>query len=192
MILILDHFSLTDLDLWLGSFYRWSLLTLVTYTKRAEHIQPILHNLHWLPINYCFEYKVATLAFKIQSTGSTAYLLPAKSNCIPSRRLKSSSQLLLSKPAVGTETARCLFNQAAPSVWNSLPVEIRVSKTARQFRTVNRTHYNRLAFHNWSRDCLHSHDWTVKRRLKERHHKHLIIIVIIIVIVPAEQLDITP
>jgi len=35
----------------------------------------------------------------------------------------------LSKPAVGTETARSSFNQAAPSVWNSLTVEIRISET---------------------------------------------------------------
>jgi len=82
----------------------------VTCTKRAEHIHPIHHILHWLPINYRIEYKVATLAFKMQSTGSAAYLLPAVSSYIPTR---SSSQLLLSKPAVRTETARRSFNQAA-------------------------------------------------------------------------------
>jgi len=58
------------------------------------------------------------------------------------------SQLLLSKPAVRTKTARSSFNQTAPSVWNSLPVEIRVSETARQFRTAIRTRYYRLAFNN--------------------------------------------
>jgi len=120
-----------------------------------------------------------TLAFKILSTGSPAYLLPAVSNYIPTRHLRTSSQLLLSKPAVRTETARRSFNQAAPSVWNSLPVEIRVSETARQFRTAIRTHTYRLAFNYCSRDCLRSHDSTVTRRLKERHQKHLIIIIII-------------
>jgi len=60
-----------------------ALARVVTYTKRAEHIHPILHNLHCLLINYRIEYNVATLAFKIQSTGSPAYLLPAVSNYIP-------------------------------------------------------------------------------------------------------------
>jgi len=113
-----------------------ALARVVAYTKRAEHIHPILHNLLWLPINYRVEY---CIAFKIRSTGSPTYLFPAVSNYIPKRHLRSSSQLLLSKPTVRTETARRSFNQAALSVWNSLLVEIRVSKTARQFRTANRT-----------------------------------------------------
>jgi len=54
-----------------------ALARVITYTKRAEHIHPILYNLHWQPINYRIQYKVATLAFTIWSTGSPAYLLPA-------------------------------------------------------------------------------------------------------------------
>jgi len=61
-----------------------------------------------------------TVAFKIWSTGSPAYLLPAVSNYTGlhpyTRHLRSSSQLLIFKPAVRTETARRSFNQAAPSV----------------------------------------------------------------------------
>jgi len=45
----------------------------------------------------------------IRTTGSPAYLLPAVSNYIPTRHVRSSYQLLLSKPAVRTtETARCV------------------------------------------------------------------------------------
>jgi hypothetical protein len=29
-----------------------ALARIVAYMKRAEHIHPILHNIHWLPINY--------------------------------------------------------------------------------------------------------------------------------------------
>jgi len=35
-----------------------SLARVVTYTKRVEHIHPVLHQLHWLPINYRINYKV--------------------------------------------------------------------------------------------------------------------------------------
>jgi hypothetical protein len=48
----------------------------VTYIKRVQHIHPVLQNLHWLPIKYRMKYKVVTLAYKIQSTGGPAYLLP--------------------------------------------------------------------------------------------------------------------
>ena len=123
-----------------------SLARVVTYTKRVEHIHPVLQNLHWLPINYRIDYKVATLAFKVRSTGSPAYLLPFVSDYTPARQLRSSSHSLLNKPAVRTETARRAFSQAAPSVWNSLPVHIRSSETYGQFRSAIRTHYYRLAF----------------------------------------------
>jgi len=51
-----------------------SLARVVTYTKRVERIHPVLHQLHWFPINYRINYKVATLAYNVWSTGSPAYL----------------------------------------------------------------------------------------------------------------------
>ena len=69
--------------------------------------------------------KVATLACKNRSTGSPAYLLPSVGDCMPTRQLRSSTQLLLVKPPVRTEIARRAFSQAAPAVWNSLPHETR-------------------------------------------------------------------
>jgi len=42
-----------------------SLARVVTYMKCIEHIHPVLHQLHWLPINYHINYKVATLAYKV-------------------------------------------------------------------------------------------------------------------------------
>src|SRR5664279_1566537 len=99
-----------------------------------------------MPIEYRIDYKVATLAYKIRSTGSPAYLLPAVSDYKPTRDLRSSSQCLLTTPAVRTETAKRAFSHAAPSVWNSLPADIRSSDTYGQFQTAIRTQYYRLAF----------------------------------------------
>jgi hypothetical protein len=101
----------------------------VTNTRRAEHIHPVLASLHWLPIKYRIDYKVATLAYKIRSTGSPAYLLPSVSDYMPTRQLRSSTQLLLVKPPVRIESARRVFSQAAPAVWNSLPHETRNAET---------------------------------------------------------------
>jgi len=98
---------------------------MVTYTKRAEHIHPIVDQLpHWVQGGYT----------RVYVTTFPAYLLPAVSNYIPTRYLLTSSQLLLSKPCCKNRNGNTSFNQAAPSVWNtpSLPVEIRVSETARQ------------------------------------------------------------
>src|SRR5664279_4470746 len=108
--------------------------------------EPVLQQLHWLPIQYRIDYKVATLAYKIRSTGSPAYLLPTVSDYTPTRDLRSSSQSLLITPAVRTETAKRAFSHAAPPIWNRLPADIRSSDTYGQFRTAIHTHYYRLAF----------------------------------------------
>jgi hypothetical protein len=123
-----------------------SLARVVAQVKRFDHIHPVLHDLHWLPIKYRIDYKVATLTYKIKSTGSPVYLLPSVSDYIPTRHLRSSSQLLLSKPAVRTQTAGRAFSQAAPSVWNDLPADIRSSDNYKQFRTRIRFYYFKLAF----------------------------------------------
>ena len=70
-----------------------TLTRVVTSTKRFELIRPVLERLHWLPINHHINYKVATLACKVRSTNSPAYLLPAVSNYIPTRQLRSSTHL---------------------------------------------------------------------------------------------------
>jgi len=123
-----------------------SLARVVIYTKRVEHIHPLLHQSHWLPINYRINYKVATLAYKVRSTGSTAYLLPSVSDYVPTRNLRSSSQYLLNVPVVRTQIARRAFSHAAPSVWNNLPVDIRRSESFGRFRTLILTLYFTLAF----------------------------------------------
>jgi len=96
-----------------------------------------------------------TLAYKVRSTGSPAYLLPSVSDYVPTRNLRSSSQYLLIVPAVRTQIARRAFSHAASSVWKKLPVNIRRSESFSRFRTQIRTLYFRLAFIDWSsRDCL--------------------------------------
>ena len=50
------------------------LARVVTYTRRTEHIQPVLQNLHLLPIRHRIDFKLAILAYKVCITGSPAYL----------------------------------------------------------------------------------------------------------------------
>jgi len=105
------------------------LVLVVTYIKRAEYIHAVLHQLHWLPINYCINYKVARLSYRVRLTGSPAYLLPSVSYYAPTRDLRSSSQYL-----IRTQTARRAFSHAAPSAWNDLPVDIHQSESCKDAR----------------------------------------------------------
>ena len=123
-----------------------SLARVIMNNKRTDHMHPVLEQLHWLPVSYRIDYKVATLAFKVRSTGSPVYLRNIINYYEPTRELRSSNQLLLSRPSTTTEIARRAFSQAATTVWNELPLNIRSAETFGHFRTLLRTHYYRLAF----------------------------------------------
>jgi len=115
-----------------------ALAGVVTYKKRADHIRPVLENLYWLPINYRIDHKVASLVYKVCTVNRKpiAYLqLQALvSDYMPTRQLRSSKQLFLLKPPVRTEIARRAFSQAAPTVWNDLPLDSRSAETHQRFR----------------------------------------------------------
>ena len=118
-----------------------------------------------------------SLTYKIHATCSPAYLKQFIRNYVPSRQLRSSSMQLIMTEATKTEIARRSFSQAAPSVWNCLPYEIRAAETFERFRTSIRTHLYRIAFNNWSRDCSAP---TIRRLyvdLLERQQLRIIIII---------------
>ena len=58
----------------------------------------LLQNLHWLPIEWCIRFKLATLAYKALDTGQPPYLAELLRRNEPVRTLRSSSSLLLSVP----------------------------------------------------------------------------------------------
>jgi len=125
----------------------------MTASLHAQNVLSIL-TLHFT--SFCINYKVAKLACEVRSTGRPAYLLTSVSDCAPTRNLRSSLLYLLNVPAVRTQIARGAFSHAAPSVWNDLPVDIRRSESFSRFRTASPTHFFRLLFINWSRDCIRS------------------------------------
>ena len=48
---------------------------IVTNSSKFTHITPVLRKLHWLPIQFCSELKLATLAYKFIYTAFPKYLL---------------------------------------------------------------------------------------------------------------------
>ena len=129
-----------------------------TFTRRTDSIKPILKRLHWLPIVYRIEHKIATLAYKVQETGYPAYLKSAVVKLIPNRTSRSSDKHFLKQFPVKTEIARRAFGQAAPSVLNSLPAFFRSIKQFTEFKKCLKTHFFKLAYPGWSRDFIRAHD----------------------------------
>ena len=48
---------------------------IITYTKRTDHISPVLANLHWLPVEQRLIYKLCLIVYKIMHNKAPKYRL---------------------------------------------------------------------------------------------------------------------
>jgi hypothetical protein len=95
--------------------------------------QPLLKSLHWLPVIERVEYKLAAMTYKVLLHQEPSYLLQHIDQYKPVRTLRSSNSTLLNVPPTKTITAARAFRISAPTVWNSLPSEVRESSSQPQF-----------------------------------------------------------
>ena len=77
---------------------------IVTFTKKSEHITPVLRKLHWLPVQYRIIFKVLLLVYKGLNGLAPAYISELLHYRTSSRSLRSSSQRLLSIPRTSLKT----------------------------------------------------------------------------------------
>ena len=84
---------------------------IVTLSKKADHITPILYKLHWLPITERIEYKILLLTYKALHDMSPGYIKDLLEIRICSRTTRSSDQLTLNIPKTNTVRYgdRCFF-----------------------------------------------------------------------------------
>ena len=114
---------------------------LVTLKKSSDHITPILRSLHWLPIADRIKYKVLLLTFKCLHSSAPTYLQDLVVQYTPSRRLRSSSKLLLSSPPVSTKYyGHRSFQYSAAYLWNNLPAKVKEARTLTNFKTLLKTY----------------------------------------------------
>ena len=114
---------------------------LVTFTKRREHITPVLRDLHWLPVLDRIIFKILLLTYKVRHDMAPMYLCELLHSYVPTRTLRSSSQDLLQTPSCRTKTyGERAFSIIAPKLWNDLPYEIRHAPSINQFKNSLKTH----------------------------------------------------
>ena len=108
---------------------------LITRTKRSEHITPVLHGLHWLPVAYRVKYKLLLFAYKIINGLAPQYLQDLLTLYQPTRSLRSDSTKRLCVPLTKSKTyGDKRFDASVASLWNSLPVELRCSRSLDCFK----------------------------------------------------------
>ena len=69
-----------------------TLARILSLTAKRDHIMPTLERLHWLPIRYHVDYKLARLTYKIHLSGEPPDLLSQLVDYTPVRSLEISRQ----------------------------------------------------------------------------------------------------
>jgi hypothetical protein len=77
---------------------------MITRQKKSDHITPVLHSLHWLPVSYRCQYKLLLYVFKAVIQKAPMYLQALIQVHKPSRSIRSGTRSLLTTPSVRTKT----------------------------------------------------------------------------------------
>ena len=122
---------------------------LVMRTRMIEHITPVRQALHWLPIQARIHFKILLFVYKILHDQAPAYLSDLITVKVPVRVSRSNSHGAPAlKPYVWDQKTFGYrsFSNAAPTLWNVLPPEIRMSPTITAFKSSLKTHLFRLHY----------------------------------------------
>ena len=115
--------------------------------SKCDHVTPLLKELCWLPVKYCIQYKLATLAFRHFDGTLPPYLSSSLYTYQPLHSLCSSTESLLKIPKTNLKTfSERSFGYIAPTVWNSLPADLRASPSLPTLKVNLKIHFFHQAF----------------------------------------------
>ena len=108
-----------------------------------------MRGLHWLPVKAWIQFKILLITFKAIHDLAPKYLcdlLTFKSSLYNLR--SSGSSILLSMPAVRSKTTLGdrAFMVAEPTLWNSLPKELRAITNVNSFKVHIKTYLFRTVY----------------------------------------------
>ena len=109
--------------------------------KKSDHITPILHDLHWLPIQFRIQFKY----FYLQRTSSLP-IFPRSWHLLRLWGLFAPEAVLPSWFLDLTALALVIFSIVAPRLWNEFPASILNASSVASFKSLLKTHLFRAAF----------------------------------------------
>ena len=116
---------------------------LVLSRSRLDSSRQSLKDLHWLPIVLRIKFKIACLIYKCLNMDSPDYLESMLTYKTPSRSLRSNAMSVgqLTVPYTKHKTfAQRSFSVQGPLIWNSLPLDLRLSNSYELFTKNLKTH----------------------------------------------------
>jgi len=121
---------------------------LIFSMPRYCQITLLLFDLHWLPANQQFVFKILLLVYKVLHQLAPSYLVDLISvmPCLSYKLRRNNSGVLL--PHLPAHSNKTLgdgsFSLATPKLWNNLPFEIRCSNSIVSFKSQLKTFFNFL------------------------------------------------
>ena len=113
---------------------------ILTFTKRYEHITPVLIQLHWLPVVFRIRFKILLLVYKCLNGLAPEYLTELLTAYVPQRSLRSVDHALLNPPVAQLSYLHRSFKSCGPALWNSLPHDIKTCNSLSIFKRKLKTH----------------------------------------------------
>ena len=112
----------------------------VTFTRKFDHITPILYQLHWLPVKERIKFKILLLTYKALNGKAPQYISQMLSfKDTRNTRYMQSVPLFVPKVRCPTFGGKS-FSHVAPTLWNRLPLSIRLAQDVDAFKTKLKTH----------------------------------------------------
>ena len=129
-------------------FCQNSAARIITLHRKYEHITPVLKDLHWLPVQQRINFKILLYTFKALNGMASVYIsdmLPVYSQPQP---LRSEDNYLLHVPKHRLEGfGKRSFSKAAPTLWNPLPLELKLSPSVDAFKKGLKTYLFRNVYY---------------------------------------------
>jgi len=137
-----------------------AIANVITGSRRCDHITSVLADLHWLPIRYRMEYKLALIAFKSMTTQQPCYLHELIRSYEPMRKLRQHGKNLLYDSRTNlnfTKHACCHAVLTAGTVFPNLSFSICLSASA---------HLSPISKLNFTVELLYSDIWPPRTHLR--------------------------
>ena len=107
-----------------------------------DHVSQALVDLHWLPVRYRIQYKLALTMYMAHTSQTTSYIQDAVTPNNPTRRrLRSTNTTDYVVPRTRTKFGERAFCVAGPSTWNSLTESLRRTDCTETFKRRLKTHF---------------------------------------------------
>ena len=95
--------------------------------RKYDHVSDLFHELHWLPIRQRIVFKLLLFVFKIFNGIAPSYL----KTCVT---IIDNNLRILKIPRSLSSYGDRAFSNAAPRLWNALPLDLRTSETVDYFK----------------------------------------------------------